>query len=219
MKKSETFQPELPNFPPRIVPPKDTRVLMAMYVLRSPVLRDFMTPLGANAYNVGLSVERYVEQKIIEIGLRGYGSIIAPIHARDKEILVHPQGKDWSLEPLPHPSHDPKVAALLAKLPGGSYHDGMITFRLPHKLRIADVERDFHYYLGARNLNVFLDSDTGQERLAKADMPSSVRLFTDYSSFREPCRSVASEIYVIQPQRELAVLLQAMVLALGKRRS
>jgi hypothetical protein len=216
MKKSSYVQPEFPNFPPRVVPAEDKRVLMSMYVLKSPVLRDFAYPLGINAYNVGLAVERYVHQKIIEVGLRGYGSILAPEHDRNNPILVHPEGSDWRLEPLPDPSRDEKAAELVAQLPDGSYRDGMIMFRMPHKLRIAKVEAQFHYFLGARNLNLFLESNTGQERLAKSDMPANIRLFTDYVSFREPHRSLASKIYLVRPRHELAVLLQALVLAIGK---
>lgn len=215
MTKHVHVQLGLPFIPQRVVPAADTRVVMAMYLLASPALRDFVMPLGVNAYHVGLTVERYLEQKVLEVGLLGYGSIVAPIHDRDKAILVHPQANDWRLEPLPCPSLATGAAAFVAQLPAGAYADGVITFRLPHELRIADVEAQFRSLLAARNLNIFLSSATGRERLAKSRMPAGTRLFTDYDQDGQPRRSLASKIYLIRPQRELAVLIQALVLAIN----
>lgn len=214
MTKHVHIQLGLPFIPQRVVPAADTRVVMAMYLLASPALRDFVKPLGVNAYHVGLTVERYLKQKVLEVGLRGYGSIVAPVHDRQNTILIHPQGSDWRLEPLPQPVPANGAAAFVAQLPAGAYVDGVITFRLPHELRIADVETQFHDQLAARNLNAFLKSAIGKERLAKAGMPAGARLFTDYDPDEEPRRSLASEIFLIRPQRELAVLLQALVLAI-----
>ena len=214
-------QLSLPNFLPPAAPRPDTRVTMAMFVLESPCLRDFASPLGVCAYNVGLVVESYLEQKILEIGLRRYGSIVAPAHARQNAVLVHPHGSDWRLKPLPdpllNPLLDPKAAALLAQLPAGAYRDGIITFRLDHALRIVDVETEFQKRLGSRNLNTFLESPSGRERLVKANLPADARLFTDYEQFGPLHRSLASKIYVVRPQHELAILLQALVQALAIR--
>lgn len=204
----------LPFIPQRVVPAADTRVVMAMYILASPALRDFVKPLGINAYHVGLTVERYLEQKVLEVGLRGYAAIVAPLHDRQKTILIHPQGSEWRLEPLPQPAPANGAGTLVAQLPAGAYADGVITFRLPHELRIADVETQLHDQLAARNLNTFLKSTTGKERLVKAGIPAGARLFTDYDPDDDPRRSLASEIFLIRPQRELAVLLQALVLAI-----
>ncbi len=214
-------QLSLPNFLLPVAPKPDTRVTMAMFVLESPCLRDFASALGVSAYSVGLAAESYLEQKILEVGLRRYGSIVAPAHDRQNAILVHPRGSDWRLKPLPdpllNPHIDPQAAALLAQLPAGAYRDGIITFRLDHALRIVDVETEFQKRLGSRNLNTFLESPSGRERLVKANLPADSRLYTDYEHFGPLHRSLASKIYIIRPQHELAILIQALLLAITTR--
>ncbi len=215
MNMQSRVQLSFPFIPQRLDANLDTRVVMALYLLRSPVLRDFVQPLGIHAYVVGLAVERYLEQKVLDVGLRNYASIVAPKDDRQRTIRVHPDGGEWHLEPLPCPTNDKRAAALTEQLPVGEYRDGVITFRLAHELRIKDVEQQFHRVLAARNLNIFLASKTGRERLATTGVPGNARLFTDYEQMGEPCRSLASAIYLINPERELAVLLQALVLAVA----
>lgn len=215
MKKQSLLQLDLPYLPPRVAPRHDTRVLMALYVLGSAVLRDFTKPLGITAYNVGITLERNLGEKVLDMSQRAYASIIAPAEDRDREIFVHPGGADWCLEAVADPAADPKAARVLSELPGGMYCDGAVLFRLPHHIRIADVERQFQRLLEARNLNKFLGSEAAWRLLVKACLPADTRLFTDYWESHGSRRSLASEIFVIHPKRNLFDLLQALVLAIA----
>jgi hypothetical protein len=79
---------------------------------------------------------------------------------------------------------------------------------------VSKTEKLFQKLLKERNLNTFLKSDDGQRRLKELGLPRSTRLFTDYTDIGKVRRSLACEIFLIRPQRELAVLLRALILAI-----
>jgi hypothetical protein len=204
----------LPHIPSIKEQGLDHGVLMAMYLMGSTSLRDFLQPLGATGYKAGLSARRYMDQKILDIRLRGYGSVVAPLHDRDNAISIHPLPKEWFLSRLPDPADDADAMELLKQLPEGSYNEGVVLFRLPPGLSIAKVEKSFQALLEPRNLNTFLGSDDGKSRLKAFDLPEDTRLFTDYFDMGRTRRSLACEIFLVRPQRELAVLLRALILAI-----
>lgn len=209
---------ELPHIPSMKAQGLDNGVLIALYLLGSTALRDFMQPIGATAYKAGLTARRYLDQKILDLGLRGYASIIAPANDRAHEIAKHPLSREWFLTRLPDPAADEAALELMRLLPDAVYRDGIIQFRLAPGLAIADVEKRFQAFLEPRNLNTFLSTDAGKKRLKKAGLPESARLFTDYNDIGRIRRSLACEIFLVRPQRELVVLLQALVLAIEAER-
>ena len=150
--------------------------------------------------------------RIEDLRERRYASICAPLDRREDAIAVSARGHEWFLSPLPDPSTDPELESLIRQLPHGRFEDEVIEFRLPARLRLADVESDFKLALEARNLNTCLDSQDGRDRLAQVGLPRNARLFTDYDLVgRRPRRSLASEISCLRPKRELGLLLRALL--------
>ena len=216
MEKHTHAQFELPHIPSMRAQGLDKGVLMAMYLFGSTGLRDFLQPIGASGFKAGLSGRKLIEGRLCDVRLRGYASIVAPLHDRASAIQIHPLAKEWFLTRLPDPNGDPEAMRLMGQLTDAKYHEGVIQFRLPQGLRISEVEKRFQALLAPRNLNTFLASKTGQKRLEKVGLDPTARLFTDYTDMgcRNPRRSLVCEIFLVRPQRELAVLLKALVVAI-----
>ena len=189
-------------------------IFCCLYVAGNSAIRDFLQALGITGYKCGLTSRRDVLERIRHLRLRRYGAILAPLDRRDEEILDHPHGDEWFLSELPDPSLDPEAQKILALIPFAAYRDGIITFRLPQGRSLVEVEQKFQQLLAGRDLNRFLETQDGRERLVEAGWPANSRLYTDYRLIGERRRSLASEIVLIRPRRELAVLLQALRLAL-----
>jgi hypothetical protein len=178
-----------------------------------------LVPLGLTAFKFGLSGRRYVNARILDLRARRYASIVADLANRDATLVVHPLGREWFLSPLPDPAADTEADAWLAKLPHGEFRGGVITFRVPHGIQLASLEKRFQSTLSERNLNFYLDTDDGKRRLAEAGLATTTRLFTDYDLIGSTRRSLACELFCVRPTRETAVLLQALVFALRQEQS
>jgi hypothetical protein len=189
-------------------------IFCCLYVAGCTALRDFFQAMGVTGYKCGLSSRRDVLERIRDLRARRYGAILAPLDHRDDEILDHPHGDEWFLSELPDPCLDPEAAKILSSIPFAAYRDGIITFRLPEGKSLVEVERKFQQLLAGRDLNRYLETQDGRERLIEAGMPANARLFTDYLLLGDRRRSLASEIVLVRPRRELAMLLQALRLAL-----
>jgi hypothetical protein len=204
----------LPQIPSLKAQGLDRGVRCAMYLLAATSLRDFLQPMGITGYKAGLSGRRHFDERIADIRLRKYASIVASLQNRNQAIRVHPLAREWFLSRLPNPEHDAEAIELMRQVPEGRYADGKIEFRLPPGQNIADVEKNFQRLLEPRNLNTFLASNDGKERLKKIGLPPDTRLFTDYNDMGKVRRSLACELFLVRPQRELPVLLRALLLAL-----
>ena len=106
------------------------------------------------------------------------------------------------------------IKPVLAQVPEGKYVDGVIEFRLPPGAQLAVVEKKFQALLEERNINTFLATKDGAQRLKDVKLPGAARLFTDYKLISRTRRSLACEIFHVRPNRELAVLLRALICAL-----
>jgi hypothetical protein len=76
------------------------------------------------------------------------------------------------------------------------------------------LERTFNDVLAPRNLNRFLASEDGAQRLREVGLPVGARLYTDYLLMGRPRRSMATELICIRPNRELILLLEALRVAI-----
>jgi hypothetical protein len=209
----------LPPIPSRRSQGLEEGLPTVLYLAGSTALRDFLRPLGVTGFKAGLSGRRHVEDRILDLRNRRYAAIVADLADRSVAIVDHPLGREWFLTPLPDCSGVSEVADWLVKLPSGEFQSGVITFRVPHSVQIASLEKRFQSILYERNLNTYLDSDEGKRRLEEAGLTPTTRLFTDYDLLGKPRRSLASELFCVRPTREAAVLLQALVLALQQEQT
>jgi hypothetical protein len=204
---------ELPEIPSRERQGLAAGVACAMYLAGGTAPRDFFQPLGVTAFKGGLTSRRDVLQRILDLRARSYASVIAPLEQREHTISKHPLGCEWFLSPVPDPDGDSEALALLEKIPGGAYDNGVIKFRLPHGRELPEIEKKFQSLLAPRALNRFLASEDGKRRLIGAGFPETARLFTDYDLIGNVRRSLASELFLVRPRRELGVLLAALLKA------
>ena len=219
MKRAQNSEFSLPPIPSMRRQRLQHGIPVVLYGMGATPVRDFMQPLGATSYKVGLYARRYLTAKIEDLRLRRYASVVAPLSDRMAALAQHPLGNEWFLTRLPDPTADPQTQALFAQLREAEYVDGVIRFRLDPGLRLADTEKRFQRMLAPRNLNAFLGSEDGQARLREAGLPPDTRLFTDYTDIgRNVRRSLACELFLIRPQRELAVLLRALIRAIDEER-
>ena len=210
--KNDAFA--LPPIPPRRVQGLDQGVAACLYGAGGTAPRDFLQPLGVTGFKFGLTSRRTALERISDLRRKRYGSIVANENNRDVTILNHARGDEWFLSPLESPADDPEITAVLAAIPGGQIGGGVISFRLPPGVDLASLDQCYQAILAPRNLNAFLSSSDGRKRLQEVGLPAGARLFTDYLLIGEPRRSLASELYLIRPRRELAVLIAALAEAL-----
>jgi len=208
----DTFS--LPAIPSRKAQGLEGGATAVLYVCGATHLREFLRPLGVTAFTIGITGRRYYKERGVDLKGRRYAALIIDMAHKDKIILDHPMGGEWFFSELPDPAKDPKAAELLKRLPNAEFHDGVIAFRTPPGVGLAELEQRFQVLMTARNLNTFLASADGKARLADVGLPPRTRLCTDYDLLGVTRRSVASELFCVRPQKELVMLLSALVLAL-----
>ena len=162
----------------------------ALYCLGSTGLRDFLQPLGFTAYKTGLSGRRYVGERVIDAHRNRYAEIGADVNNRHKTLFTLANAHEWFVSPLPDPQSDQTTRALLEQLPHASFTDGVITFRLPNGKNLRDVEKDYQKQLAPRNVNTYLATPDGRQRLRDAGHCENLRLFTDYKLVHPTRRSL-----------------------------
>jgi hypothetical protein len=215
MPNSNTPNPfALPPIPSRRVQRLNEGVAGCLYVAGGTATRDFLQPLGVTGFKYGLTSRRTALERILDLRRKRYGAIVADKNNRDVTILDHARGDEWFISPLEAPANDPEITAALATIPQGEIAGGVVSFRLPFGVDLASLDQLFQNLMAPRNLNTFLASADGRERLQEVGLPAGARLFTDYLLMGQPRRSLASEIYLIRPRRELGVLVSALAEAL-----
>ena len=204
----------LPSIPPRKQQGLEDGVRAALYGAGSTSGRDFFQPMGVTAYKFGLSSRLYIQERIADLRRRNYAGVVADLRNREVTISKHPKAHEWFLSPLSDPSLDTAALALLKLLPHGEFDNGIVTFRLPPAVDLTLLEQEFQKKLLQRNVNTFLSSADGRQRLIACGHTERTRLFTDYADIGRVRRSVASELFLVRPLREMSTLLAALLVAL-----
>lgn len=184
----------------------------ALYLAGSTALRDILQVLGLTAYKAGISGRREIDWRIRDLCQRRHASILAPEDHRDRTILQSDVGHEWFLSPLREP--DEAERALIATLPEGVYSSGVIEFRVPRGVTITMLEQRVRDLLAERNINSYLATEDGVERLRDAGFPRSARFFTDYNLSGRIRRSLAIELFCVRPNQEMPMLIEAVRQAL-----
>lgn len=203
----------MPHVPPRRAQGLHRGQKAAFYLAGSTALRDILQILGLTAYKAGISGRRDIDWRIRDLCARRYASILAPLDHRDGTILQSEVGDEWFLSPLREP--DQAERALIATLPDGAYSSGVVEFRVPPGLTITQIEGRVRDLLTERNINSYLSTEDGAERLRDAGFPGNARFFSDYNLSGRIRRSLAIELFCIRPNQELPMLIEAVRQALG----
>jgi hypothetical protein len=199
-------------FPLKIPPPLAAQCLdcgtheMAVYLLGATHLRDFLKPIGVTAWKAGVTGCREAERRAEDCRRKKYASILKrPADAFDPGRVLN-NGHEWFVVPVQEGWLGGK------RLPTGmSIRDGVIRLTMPTAVTVVDVDRALHDILRPRSLNVYLDSPDGRKRLLAAGYDPKARLHTSYTLMTpRPRLSLAEELYLIRPQRELFGLVKAI---------
>jgi hypothetical protein len=179
---------------------------MAVYLLGSTHLRDFLKPISVTAWKVGVTGCREAERRAEDCRRKKYASILKrPADASDPGRMLN-NGHEWFIAPV-------REAWLGGnEVPAGmSIRDGVIRLTMPTTVTVVDVDRALHDILRPRSLNAYLDTPDGQKRLLAAGYDPKARLHTSYTLMTpRPRLSLAKELYLIRPQRELFGLVHAI---------
>ena len=211
----------LPAVPPRGAQNLHLGVLVTLYLCGATHLRDLMQSLGLTAFKIGLTARRYVDGRVLDLRGRRYAGVLADENHRETTLKTYNHSDEWFLSPIPNPAADPVTAALLGQLPHGTFDcdRGVVSFRMPHSMDVANLEQRFQELLVARNLLTVLATKDGRARLRDAGLPERARLFTDYALIGRRRRSISSELFCVRPTRELDVLLHALLLAIEQEQA
>jgi hypothetical protein len=179
---------------------------MVVYLLGATHLRDFLKPIGLTAWKVGVTGCREAERRAEDCRRKKYASILKrPADASDPGRMLN-NGHEWFIAPVQE--------AWLGgnELPVGiTIRDGTIRLTMPTAVTVVDVDRALHDVLHSRSLNAYLDGPDGQRRLLAAGYDPKARLHTSYTLMTPlPRLSLAKELYLIRPQRELLGLVHAI---------
>jgi hypothetical protein len=188
---------------------------MAVYLLGATHLRDFLKPLGVTAWKAGVTGCREPERRALDCRRKAYASILKrPNEPADLGRALE-NGHEWFIAPL-RPDWMRGV-----RLPDGmAISDGVIRLTMPNAVTVTAVDQALHAMLAHRSLNAYLDGPDGQKRLHEAGYDPKARLHTRYELMTPtPRLSLATELYLIRPQRELPSLVAAIETAAGHLRA
>ena len=181
-----------------------------MFVLGSPCLRGDWRSAGRQRLQCGSRRREHLEQKILKsvCAVTARSSLLLTL-ARTRFFPSIRTGATPS-SPCPIRSSIPSWTRRrppLAQLPAGAYRDG--NHHLQAGPRAADRGRRDRVSeaTGDRATSIpSSESPSGRSVWSRPNLPADARLFTDYEQFRSALhRSLASKIYVVRPQHELAI--------------
>jgi hypothetical protein len=169
-------------------------------------IRDFVKPLGITIYKAGATGCRDAERRTEDLRRKKYASILKrPDHPDDHGVELH-QGHEWFLVPLQTGWLDGIILP-----PGVDIRDGVIRLTVHATITVEGINRRLHALLAPRSFNAYLDSSEGQVRLLEAGYDPAARLHTRYTLMTQaPRLSLATELYLIRPRRELAAFVTAL---------
>ncbi len=207
-----SFHPAAPagaSFQLADIPPRQAQGLdggmhdVAIYLAGATHLRDHLKPLGITAFKIGATGCRDAGQRVEDLRRKSYASILKRPHDNSDPGVILTSGHEWFMVPLQH-----------GWLDGGSLPDrikladGIIRLEVPQAVTVEMVDRRLHDLLRPRTLNTYLTSADGQARLVEAGYDPLARLHTRYTLMtRSPRLSLADELYLIRPRRELAAFV------------
>lgn len=176
---------------------------LAIYLAGSRATEQFLKPLGVTAYQIGLTGRRHVDDRILDKRKRRYGSILADPHNPADSPVELPLGGDVFLTRI----DDAMLQG--TTIPAGlSIDNGVVTFMVKPGVTVEQVDKLLSNALKDRDLNHYLGTGEGQRRMRQAGHNPRHRVMTRYSDIGTHTRlSLAQEIFLIRPRRELKGLL------------
>jgi hypothetical protein len=181
---------------------------VAIYLNGATHMRDYVKPLGVTIYKAGATGCRDAQRRTEDLRRKKYASILKRPDDPDDPGIELRQGHEWFLVPLQTGWLDGAI------LPSGvDIRDGVIRLTIHATITVEAINRRLHALLAPRSFNAYLDCAEGQSRLLQAGYDPAARLHTRYTLMTQaPRLSLASELYLIRPRRELG----AFVIALGE---
>jgi hypothetical protein len=200
----------LPHIPSRQHQRLDEGTKLAIYIAGSRAHQHFLQPMGMTPFQIGVTGRRNVDDRILDKRRRRYGSILMDPHAPEADAHCLMWGHDVCLIRIwDEMLEDVAVPHGLAII------DGVIEVRLKSGITTEEADKRISRMLAPRSVNRYLETLDGQKRMEEAGYNTSHRLTTAYTDIGpEPRYSLAEEIYLIRPKRELQALLDAMAAAL-----
>ena len=176
---------------------------LAIYLAGSRATEQFLKALGVTAYQIGLTGRRHVENRILDKRKRRYGSILADPHNPADNPVELPLGGDVFLTRI-----DDAMLKGVTIPAGLSIDNGVVTFMVEPGVTVEQIDKLLSHALKDRDLNQYLGTDDGQRRMRQAGHNPRHRVMTRYSDIGTHTRlSLAQEIFLIRPRRELQALL------------
>ena len=207
-----------PSFPLPPIPSRQHQRLnegtqLAIYIAGSRAHQHFLQPMGMTAYQVGVTGRRSFHDRIEDKRHRRYGSILMDPRAPEAGSCSLRCGDDICLIRI----FDDMLRGVT--IPAGlAVVDGVIKVRLLPGITTEEADKRVSDMLAPRSLNLYLGTPDGQRRMVDAGYDPQHRLTTEYTDIgRKPRYSLAEEIYLIRPKRELQGLLDAVEEALRGR--
>jgi hypothetical protein len=196
----------LPHIPSRQHQLLDQGQRCSFYMAGSRGHQNLFQPMGFTAYQAGITGRRCPDDRIEDKRFRRYAS-----------VLIDPNDPQNNAQSLMW-GHDIFLIRITPEMLGGAeipkgfaIENGVIAFRLMPGVTVEQVDKAVSRMLAARSVNTFLGSGDGQKRMAEAGHDPRLRLHTAYSDIgRSPRYSLAEEVYLIRPKREMAKLIKAL---------
>jgi hypothetical protein len=200
----------LPPIPSRQHQRLDEGTKLAIYIAGSRAHQHFLQPMGMTAFQIGVTGRRNVDDRILDKRRRRYGSILMDPHAPETDAYCLMWGHDVCLIRI----WDEMLADVT--VPNGlAIVDGVIEVRLKCGITTEEADKRISRMLAPRSVNRYLETLDGQKRMKEAGYHPRHRLTTAYTDIGIQLRySLAEEIYLIRPKRELQALLDAVAAAL-----
>jgi hypothetical protein len=208
---SADSQPGIPAFPLPHIPSRkqqrlDLGTKLSVYIAGSRAMQHFLQPLGLTAYQIGVTGRRNVDDRILDKRRRRYGSILMDPCAPEAGSQCLRWGHDICLIKI----WDEMLVGIT--VPNGlAIVDGVIETRLKPGVTIEQADKKISRILADRSVNRYLETPDGQKRMIDAGYDPRHRLTTAYAEIgTQPRYSLAEEIYLVRPKRELQGLLDAI---------
>jgi hypothetical protein len=180
--------------------------VVRVYVAGATHVFEFLKPLGAAAYKVGVTGCRKPGERIRDLRRSCYAGVWKrPSDRTDAGVLLR-NANEWFLSPV--------TRADLGHVPlpeNIEIVDGHLMLRAPLTVSVEDADLAVHALLRPRNLREFFRRSDGRQRLIAAGHDPSRWFHTSYDLVEtEPRVTPVEELYLLRPKRELPALITAL---------